>query len=100
MISGVMYEECMLNNIFRLFDIRKILISFAMIYMFHLKTSNMSVPGKCPMCGEVLKWKNVDEQRKGFSVGKAAVGGLLLGPVGLLGGALGKSNYVLWLVRI
>lgn len=47
----------------------------------------MSVPGKCPMCGEVLKWKNVDEQRKGFSVGKAAVGGLLLGPVGLLGGS-------------
>lgn len=52
----------------------------------------MAVPAKCPMCGEIIKWKNVDEQRKGFSVGKAAVGGLLLGPVGLLGGALGKKK--------
>lgn len=30
--------------------------------------------------------------KKGFSVGKAAVGGFLLGPVGLLGGALGKKK--------
>ncbi len=52
----------------------------------------MSVPNKCPMCGETLMWKKVDAQKKGFSVGKAAVGGLLLGPVGLLGGALGKKK--------
>lgn len=30
--------------------------------------------------------------KKGFSVGKAAVGGLLLGPIGLVGGALGKKK--------
>ena len=52
----------------------------------------MSAPNRCPMCGETLKWKKVDTQKKGFSVGKAAVGGLLLGPVGLLGGALGKKK--------
>lgn len=48
-------------------------------------------PSSCPMCGERTKWKLVDKQKKGFSGGKAAVGGLLLGPVGLVGGALGKK---------
>lgn len=49
-------------------------------------------PEKCPMCGEKVQWKKVDESNKGFSVGKAAVGAVLLGPVGLVGGALGKKN--------
>ncbi len=49
-------------------------------------------PDKCPMCGEREKWIKVDENKKGFSVGKAAAGGLLLGPIGLLGGALGKKK--------
>ncbi len=48
-------------------------------------------PTKCPMCGNSLTWKKVDNSKKGFSVGKAALGGILLGPVGLVGGALGKS---------
>lgn len=30
--------------------------------------------------------------KKGFSVGKAAVGAVLLGPIGLVGGALGKKK--------
>ena len=55
--------------------------------------SNMgAAPNRCPMCGEVIQWKLVDTSNKGFSVGKAAVGGILLGPVGLLGGALGKKK--------
>ena len=29
---------------------------------------------------------------EGFSVGKAAVGAVLLGPIGLVGGALGKKK--------
>ncbi len=49
-------------------------------------------PSKCPMCGESAMWKNVETSKKGFSVGKAAVGGILLGPVGLIGGALGKKK--------
>lgn len=49
-------------------------------------------PKRCPMCGECSNWKLVDQSKKGFSVGKAAVGGLLLGPVGLVGGALGKKK--------
>ena len=49
-------------------------------------------PNECPMCGERKLWKNVGEDKKGFSVGKAAVGGVLLGPVGLVGGALGKKR--------
>ena len=49
-------------------------------------------PNKCPMCGEVNEWKKVDTSNKGFSVGKAAVGAVLLGPMGLVGGALGKKT--------
>ena len=62
-----------------------------MVPPFLIKTI-MKAPNKCPMCGEVLKWKQVDKSKKGFSLGKAAVGGILLGPVGLLGGALGKKK--------
>lgn len=51
----------------------------------------MGAPKRCPMCRSAY-WVQVDQQNKGFSVGKAAVGGLLLGPVGLLGGALGKKK--------
>lgn len=49
-------------------------------------------PDKCPMCGERVNWKLVDTANKGFSVSKAAVGAVLLGPVGLVGGALGKKK--------
>ena len=49
-------------------------------------------PDKCPMCGEELNWKLVDTSKKGFSAGKAAAGAVLLGPVGLVGGALGKKT--------
>lgn len=36
--------------------------------------------------------EKIDTSKSGFSIGKAAVGGVLLGPVGLLGGALGKEK--------
>ncbi len=49
-------------------------------------------PKKCPMCGEKERWIVVDKTKKGFSVGKAAVGTVLLGPIGLVGGALGKKK--------
>lgn len=52
----------------------------------------MEAPDSCPMCGEKAKWTLIDEQKRGFSVGKAAVGGILLGPVGLIGGMLGKKK--------
>lgn len=49
-------------------------------------------PDRCPMCGEKSQWKLGDTTKKGFSVGKAAAGTVLLGPVGLVGGALGKKK--------
>lgn len=44
--------------------------------------------GTCPFCGK----SNIQAVKKGFGLGKAAVGGLLLGPVGLLGGAIGAND--------
>lgn len=54
------------------------------------------VPEKCPMCGEMDQWRLVDSSNKGYSVGKAAVGAVLLGPIGLVGGALGKKKKHYW----
>jgi len=42
----------------------------------------------CPQC----KGTNLSAGDKGFGLGKAAVGGLLLGPVGLLGGLFGSKK--------
>ncbi len=52
----------------------------------------MSAPSCCPMCQEHRKWIEVDRTKKGFSVGKAAAGAILFGPIGLVGGALGKKK--------
>ncbi len=46
---------------------------------------------KCPYCGST----QIVANKKGFSVGKAAVGGILLGGVGLLAGAIGNNNIVI-----
>ena len=46
----------------------------------------------CPACGSRTGWVKVSSGKKGFSVGKAAAGAVLLGPVGLVGGALGKKT--------
>jgi stress response protein SCP2/tellurite resistance protein len=43
---------------------------------------------RCPRCSST----NVRTGQKGFGLGKAAVGGLILGPVGLLGGFIGKNQ--------
>lgn len=45
-------------------------------------------PIRCPQCGSTYLTAN----KKGFGLGKAAAGGLLLGPVGLLGGFLGSNK--------
>jgi len=53
------------------------------------------VPNKCPSCGATTRyWISVEnvKTKQGFSLGKAALGGILLGPLGLLGGALGKTK--------
>jgi|GEM_PF-1965570 len=42
----------------------------------------------CPKCGSM----NVQPEQKGFGVGKAVAGGILLGPIGLLGGMHGRKK--------
>lgn len=43
---------------------------------------------KCPKCGST----QITAGKKGFGLGKAAGGALLLGPVGLLGGMIGSKK--------
>lgn len=43
---------------------------------------------QCVRCGS----SNVRTGEKGFGLGKAAIGGLILGPIGLLGGFIGKNQ--------
>lgn len=45
----------------------------------------------CPKCG-VGYLRSVGERTGGFSGGKAALGAVLLGPIGLAAGALGKKK--------
>lgn len=43
---------------------------------------------KCPKCGST----QIVGTNKGFSVGKAVAGDILLGPIGILGGAIGSKK--------
>lgn len=45
-------------------------------------------PVKCPNCGST----QIQIVKKGFGAGKAAAGGLLLGPIGLAAGAIGSER--------
>lgn len=49
-------------------------------------------PAKCPICGEMRMWRYAGNQNGGFSKGKAAVGAVAFGPLGLAAGALGKKK--------
>lgn len=51
----------------------------------------VSLPGSmatCPKCGSL----NLSMGQKGFGLGKAAAGAVLLGPIGLLGGMIGRKK--------
>lgn len=45
----------------------------------------------CPKC-HIGFLKSVGERKGGFSVGKAAIGAIVAGPIGLAAGALGKKK--------
>lgn len=47
-------------------------------------------PKTCPIC-KSHNWVKVDTDNKGISAGKAVVGGVLLGPIGLAAGLFGKK---------
>ena len=51
-------------------------------------------PRICPNCHSGLQWHFTGQKNEGFSGGKAAVGFVFLGPLGLLAGAAGKPTYI------
>jgi len=51
-----------------------------------------TAPTTCPKCGKTGTMEMVSERQGGVSGGKAAVGAILLGPIGLFAGALGKKQ--------
>ena len=57
---------------------------------FKDKTSTSQSEVRCPKCGST----QITGYKKGFGVGKAVGGGILLGPAGLLGGFLGSQKVV------
>jgi|ERR1043166_138666 tellurium resistance protein TerD len=52
------------------------------------RMDNRDDPVRCPKCQS----SQIAANKKGFGLGKAAVGGILLGPVGLLGGMIGGNK--------
>lgn len=49
---------------------------------------NGEAPLRCPKCGSTY----ITANKKGFGLGKALVGGLLVGGVGLLAGFIGSGK--------
>lgn len=49
-------------------------------------------PNRCPRCQDAVNWRLIGEPKQGFSLGKATIGALLVGPIGVAGGALGKRK--------
>ena len=53
-------------------------------------TPNLEDSIKCPKCGST----QITAGNKGFGFGKAAIGAVALGPVGLLGGLIGSKKVI------
>lgn len=49
----------------------------------------------CPRCSSI----SVQPLKKGFGLGKAVIGGVLLGPVGLLAGNIGKNKVEMYCMK-
>jgi ribosomal protein S27AE len=50
----------------------------------------MALMGACPKCGSYMK--SISERIGGVSLGKAAIGAIAAGPIGLAAGILGKKK--------
>lgn len=78
---GATYDRITVQEYARVAEDSKIIVK---------NTGNTSNEIKCPKCNST----QVTGYKKGFGWGKSAVGGLALGPVGLLGGFVGSRKVV------
>ena len=61
-------------------------------------SDSADIPNRCPRCGEI--WgKDKENSGAGNTLGKALVGGLLLGPLGAVGGAAFGNKTSVYLCR-
>lgn len=51
-----------------------------------------SAPTECPKCRADYAMRPIGERQGGFSGGKAVVGAIIAGPIGVAAGALGKKK--------
>ncbi len=51
-----------------------------------------SAPTECPKCRAAYAMRPIGERQGGFSGGKAVVGAIIAGPIGVAAGALGKKK--------
>ena len=54
----------------------------------HCGEASPGLDVSCPRCGS----SSISIQQKGFGLGKAAAGAILLGPLGLAGGMVGRKK--------
>lgn len=60
--------------------------------------TSSEIPSRCPRCGEI--WgKDKENSGAGNTLGKAVVGGLLLGPLGAIGGAAFGNKTTVYICR-
>jgi hypothetical protein len=66
------------------------IICIALLFSPRGRRREPGSPARCPKCNAWHSMRSVSERTGGFSLGKAIIGDMLFGPLGLVGGTLGR----------